>query len=359
VVYRNQWASLLALPWADQQSFMRASSANLQAQLKQAALRPWPHPVLPIWAAPQYVFDGITLWFDGQSVPAASQAAFHRLYREFVNLLAKDLRAMDRPITLNLVVPEQSFGRPGPYRFEDMAAHVEGRPAEDPPQDIPDNFEPKPGKLDMHLMLLLPEATTVTKKELRARIDKTEVVKGRRRVNLLDHIVPVNVMPAHPAQGALERAQPLDDDLAYFQWVYGGVSLWQLPRATGGADPILLKRLQENYPTESHWAEIPEACTWVCPNRELVRLALEVSLFGCLVGVAVLCFTDLVQNKGRWVQLLLLLPLIAAAVLSFGLLSCDPEWLPLRTSMGPWALLGLVLLGGLIWMVLRRRVPPP
>lgn len=359
VIYRRDWTSLLSLPALEQQRRVPLIVERLLRELQQPALRPWPRPLITAWDEDRHVFDGLTLWFEDSPREPAQAQAFHRFYRELVNQLAQRMRLLKRPLSLNLVVPAERLGQPGAYRFEDLIAYVEGRQAVDTPPPLPRTYQPEPSSLSVHLLVLTPEPTTSSKKELRALFDRTTLVGGRRRVNLLEQVMPLTLAPAHPAQGAFEKGEQIDDDLAYYQWVFGGIALWPMPRASGGGDPLLLQRLRENYPGQVHWTSKLRLCDWICPNRELVRLLLELALLGCGGSLLLVLFTDLAQNRGRWMRLLLLLPLLLAAAIGFGLLNCDPRWLALREGNLPLAVLVVAILVALLGLAFRRRVPPP
>ncbi len=358
VVYRRDWASLLSLPVADQRQLVQGLTRSLAAELNRQAKRPWPRPMLPAWREPDHVFDGITLWFEDSPREPAQAAAFHALYRHIVDALVQLLRQQPRPLTLHLVVPKELMGQPGAYQFDDLIAYVERRPSGSAPPapSAPISL----GSPDVRLLVLLGEPTTQTKKEMRAAIDYTQLVVGRRRVYLLNHVSPLAMINRHPPKGALALGEQYDDDLAYYQWVFGGVALWPMPRASGGHDAQVLERVSFNYPDQAHWTRhVGRACSWICPNREGVRLLLEIGLIGCAVSLGLLLFTDLAQNRGRWMRLLLLVPLLLVALISFGLLSCDPQWAQVRDGNAPLLLLAGLVLAALLGLALSRRVPPP
>lgn len=363
VVHRQEWASLLGASADEQRRFVDGAVRAMLAELERPALRPLPRAFLPHWQRHHFLYKGLTLWFDETPPPGHPAAArFHALTRELVNALADAMRALERPLTLTLAVPDQLFGQPGAFRIEDLVAYLEHRKAEEPPAAVPEGFEAPKLPLRVNLLLLLREPASAAKKELRALIDRSEVVKGSRRIHLLNHTLPLVIARSRLTPEELQPLKQLDDDIAYHEWVYGGLALGALPRVSGPTaanDGELLKRLREHFSSELHWSELPAACAWVCPNRDAFRLAFELTLLACALCGAVLLFSERASDGGAMVKLLLLMPLALAALIGFALLSCDPQWVGLRRGAWPIVLPGAVLLGLVFWRMLRRQVPAP
>lgn len=403
LLMREDWDFLEQLTPQQSRNLARKAARNAfdevdrKIQSNLPDLRPL---LLPWWTDRDRVFSGITVMFS-DPVPAGAAAAsgarrqrFEAFFGDFIAALIEQMKAGSTDLTLNIVVPDTQIGLEGAYRWDTLMDYLgkaqkstnpiipEGsnlkqyRPADDPGVDI-----------TVRLMVPMAQPTTLSKKELRRRIDDNELVKGHDRVALLDSIVPVIFHPAggDPAPLADDEAQQVNDDLAYYRWNFGGVATWPIPVRDLGAGRHLLCLLESNFfehllrspdcPQDTgassdrhqllaeigHLAQRAQnrICAWTCPNRSPLHLIWQGLTLAALAGLLMWRYYCTVR---RWGPLVLIATWVCAAlsaVLAMALLSCDPDLRVLREGNGIlYSLLVLIAAAGL-WFSFRPRVVAP
>lgn len=353
--------------------------------------------LLPWWSEPDRAFSGITIMFTDEP-PGARDAAdptpklFDAFYSAFVLELIELMKKSERPVTLNLLVPDQQVGRDGPFSWYFLMKYIHLAEKSSNPNipegSNPDVYRPRhdPGN-DITLRLIVPlsEPTTLSKKELRRRIDDTDNVRGHDRVALLDSIVPLLFNPAGPQAQPLRDAQrsQLEDDMAYFRHNFGGVGMWPVPVRDVGAGKDVLCLLEQNFFEKllhaqdckkhtvedenkpltalSQLARQTEArvCSWVCPNRSPLRLLWQGLALAAVLGIVVWRTNCALRRFGPWVLVTLWLLALLAAVIGGGLMVCDPELRTLREgNVLLYLLLVAIAVVGL-WFSIKPRVLTP
>lgn len=217
------------------------------------------------------------------------------------------------------------------------------------------------GSTDITLNYIVPMSDLVarSKKALRERLGRSETVKGHRRVALQESFVPVLLLRPPSSLPAWSPSPPvleLGDDLAYMNWNYRGVALWELP-GQAARDKEQFKSVRKNF--DSAERRLPGLCAVVCANRLWLRLllqalvvALAASIVLCAVSRSALALPSRYE-VGAWIAGGAALPL--ALVLQ----ECDPALHEVRQSPRPLAVLAVVLvLATLRWRARARPAQP-
>lgn len=292
--------------------------------------------------------DGVTLYFENYPTDPESVAHFQAFYRNLTSTLRKTIGEKDYAV--NLLFPASVLTQ----------GILECRGLVDLLQR-----EDRSGRLNnTRFFVMIAEPTIDTKKDLREKVENC--VTGERRAQLLQAIVPV-------IQYDGRNIEQLRDDVAYFDFNFGGVGLWAhpaiVPEATdkaaakapepAGPDirPILLGQNPQRSAVQAGIDD--QFCTVVCPYRSWIWLALEVLLVALVASLVirwVYCRMSGVLNTP--VHLIIL---GAAALLFLSLLFCDPDWS--ETRKGNLPLIGLMLIV-FVYLVFhfvrgRGRTPMP
>lgn len=320
--------------------------------------------LLPFWDEPRHLFDGITLFFDNPPSDAAGKERFRLFYRSFVHKLILEMQKTGRTYTLNIIAPDHMLGETGSaYGFEQLMDYIRLAQMPGNPR-VPEGADPDDyiGTTDITVTVLawLHEPTSGSKKELRARIDKTDVIQGHRRVAFLNAVMPVLFHSGGEPDAPRASVDParLDLDLAYFKWQYGGVGFWPLPRADASTGQTVNETIQRNYGLKSSSA-FKSVCEVVCPHRTPVRLLFMALLLTGLVSFALYVWVCAVRRLGRPFIVFLWLGGVATVLVGFSLLSCDPQLAKVRDGNGPLiALLAVAVAAGMYYS-LKPRVAHP
>lgn len=422
VLHTADWAPLLRLKpqeselLADRLATGAAAWLNVSSEDTSTLLRPF---LLP-WSEPQRLFHGVTLFFDAVPPGADGDASvpFKTLLSDTVRRLVQEMRKLDEgPYVLNIVVPDDRMGQPGAFDWEELMRYVENGDVKKEPTLVTSDaaslgwqafqawierkLEPRAERptVTVRVMVLLREPTTNFKKTLRARIDRAETVTGQRRVNLLASIVPIvfqvdSAVPlpapsalrgdaADPAEAAPASApaapktrrrtadefSQLKDDLAYYQWSFGGMGWWAMPEAQPEpADTKVeemlpgnqaVKLLQINYPEMLQHVGNRPLCAWVCPDRQMFRLAFELLMLASAGMFLLVHEVHAVRRQGLPVQVLPLLLFLLGVLVGFALWTCDPGLHDFREVPVIFGTVMTLVVAGSAWLAFRKRIPVP
>jgi hypothetical protein len=374
VVYRQEWSWLLALSEKQIRAVAEQAAGTAVGMIDTPldgpfALKPfW----LPFWHESAHAYDGITVFFDyprdSSRFNAAGVEKFQMFLSEYLRQAVLAMQRSGRPYNLNIVVPDDLLGDDGPFSYRNLINYIElaepattrkGTAAED-------DFAYYKGTtaITVDLLVLMREPTMVQKKLLRAGIDQlTAPYDGHRRVALLQSLVPVIFHRGGLQQGAPAdlHGSELDKNLAYYQWTYGGVGFWPVPIATRGDGAAVTSVLNKDFFAQKAGTglefEITAAsdtlCQFVCPNRNLVRLLLELLVLISL-GLGGAHIVNCRVRRARWVYLALLVSSALALTCGGLLLNCDPTLYELKQSN--WLLLGFIVGLGL-FIVYKSFMP--
>ena len=322
---------------------------------------------LPLWRQPEQAFGGITVMFEeGPELrprPGSEVPPFHHFYRAFMLRLISQMQTSRRSYALNIVVPNEQVGIDGAFSWTQLVEFIHLAERKDN-RTIPEgsNTSEYVGTTDITVSLLvpLPEPVTLTKKQLRRRIDDNQVVTGHNRVALLNSIVPVIFHPSGAGAPPLVKgdADQLNDDLAYYKWNFGGVAFWPPPVAGQGGGDQVLDLLGSNFFRNGRTALAGQVCTWVCPNRTLFHLAWQGFTLAALLSLAMFRYACSLRRHATLMKLLSWATGIVAVALTIALVTCDPALAALDGNVIAIALLvaiGLVL----AWRSARPDVTPP
>lgn len=323
--------------------------------------------VLPLWRQPEQAFAGITVMFEespGTRVrPESEVPPFHAFFRSFMLRLIAQMQASGRSYALNIVVPDSQVGVDGAFSWTQLVEFIHKSERKDN-RTIPEgsNTQQYVGTTDITVSLLvpLPEPVTLTKKQLRRRIDDNQVVTGHNRVALLNSIVPVVFHPSGVGAPPLikDDADQLNDDLAYYKWNFGGVAFWPPPVAGQGGGDQVQDLLHTNFFRNGQNAVAAQVCSWVCPNRTVFHLLWETFVLAALGSLALLRYACTLRRHATLMKVASWITGIVAVALTIALVACDPALASLDGNVIAIALLvaiGLVL----AWRSARPDVTPP
>jgi hypothetical protein len=364
VVHRAEWSHIVGR--ADLDALVQRSVRNI-IDAVDAPLTDWAsrlkHTLLPFSDEPRHLFDGVTLFFDNVPTDPVGRKAFGAFHRSMVTQLIAAMQKTGRPYALNIVVPFELLGQHDAYDFESLEGYLRQAHRPNHPRNPEGNERVDyKGSTDLTIsyLVLLPESTRLTKKELRERLDRTEVVQGHRRVALLNALVPV-VMHSGGEPDAPKNAvqdDRLDLDLAYFKWQFGGVGFWPLPLASADNGQRVGEVLRENYEVRRS-TQVSAVCNVVCPNRSAVRLLLLALIVVGAISIALYTWSCRVRRIGRPFVLFLWVCGIATLVVAGALLTCDPQLTQVRKGNLPLVLLLVVAIAMGMYYSLKPKVTPP
>ena len=365
VLYRRDWASVLALPETQLDTVARNAARNavvladtrnddLQANLDGL--------LLPQWRESPYVYDGITVFFEDSPTDGPQQKAFARFLKLFLQRLVAEMQATGRSYQANIVVPDKLLGDTGAYNFSDLMDVLETAEPRRSSKGVEEGAKVRyRGTTDLTIdfLVLLSEPTGASTMTLRARIDATPNLSGHRRIAFLESVVPIEFHQRGEKPAALppqERDQ-LDRDLAYIKWTYGGIGLWPLPTPGIGSGETVHALLTHNYAVPR--GALAGLCEFACPNRLPLRLLFEALLLAEGIGIALYAWNCRVRRIGRRYLLMLWAGALATLALAFVVFSCDPALLHWREQN--YLLYGLILLlfAAGVYVTFKPRVEAP
>jgi hypothetical protein len=331
VIHRADWRGWEGRDAGSRQRVLQHLTDNIVALLDapmtdlSSKLRPWISAGL---GGRPGRGDGVTLYFDGYPADDASVEAFY----EFVGGLRARLTAGG--FELNIMLRHAELDK-GIYRLNRLARLVT---LQEEHSDVAlfgwarhkfDRFlahETAPELVQPRYLILLEDPTAMSKKALRAEIEKNAF--GSDRVALLRRIVPVVNFDG----GSWHQ---LEDDLIYFAWNFGGVGFWPGARvapapAEASAHEVscdISKNVENcvrDYFRDPAGESTTLACNLVCENRVLLRCLLAVLVLG-IAGAALTWRYScrLRRNLERLAIVLVVVSVLAVSI--FGaMLSCDP-----------------------------------
>lgn len=380
VIYRRDWPRLLNLSTQQQQTFIRKAAARAVAladtQLTdRSKLRGY---LLPVWTERTHVYSGITVFFDDLPTEPAQADQFRSFFRRFMDELIRAMQkdGKGRSYALSIVIPDHLLGdEAAAYNFSDLRGYIE-RAENGSRNPTRAGSAESPGAIDrmdykgttdisVLLLVLLSEPTSDTKKIMRARMDNTDAMHGHQRVAFLNSIMPVMFHPVSDPAAPLPkpRQDRLNIDLSYVEWQFGGVGFWPVPlKPAKPAEPDMesvtgvLKSNEFLGPTKSTLSPL---CTYVCPNRSIVRLLFEVLLVVGVVSLGAYAWVCEVRRLGMKFVLFLWIGGVSTLLVGMALLSCDPDLLALRRGDNLFYALILALTVGGLYMTFKPRVDPP
>lgn len=362
VVYRNDWDLLLKEKWAASdrppeavKNFIAEAAANAVKLInvdQPYVSRVYQNLLLPFWRERSWAYNGVTVFFDNAPATGTEAGARYTTFlKQFMDTLIVKLQETERAYHLNVVVPGDRLGDDGPYNFRDMNGWIEAaepqRASKQVEADKKRHYTYK-GKADItvEFIVLLADPATDSKKDVRARMDRSDALSGTTRVVFLQSMVPLMLRPAagQPLWLGKSPEQQWDDELAYMKWNFGGVSVWE-PPASATNDGVLKQHLSDNFRAETNLTS--SLCSWVCPNRLGQRLLLQALVLVGAVALGAWLMSCTVRSWGRAYRYFLGGGFLVTVLLFQAMLQCDPSLAALRDSPLP-VLIYLALVLGLI-----------
>lgn len=322
VLYKNDWSAASDSGMNRLLDNLRASIATLlQTRFPRTD---WSGTALATFGLEQgpSIGDGVTLRFERFPSGRQNQEAL----REFVQLLAADLRQMKPARKLNfMVTQDEILGADGTGTQDAAFSAVNLLGLTQQANYIENDDDPADSRRmraeDVKVLVLMPEPTTSQKLELRAGIENA--LFSSNRVRMLRNVIPIVEYDAG-------RDMMLTDDIVYFQDNFGGIGFWPLPFASAQdeaegsatANHVLhayFKRIELEGGVKATLIDL------ICPNRAWLRwLAWISSIVAIVAGVTLArcrgCGTRLDKNKLYMAGMvaLLVLPFIVIAALVVG-----------------------------------------
>ncbi|WP_139826219.1 Ig domain-containing protein [Derxia lacustris] len=373
--------------------------ANLVDQAMRIVETPLTDPAsnlerhVPFFTAPGGSADGITLFFEpppardpaapivaggaggsgktSAAAPYTAPADWRRFMRAFMPALIARMQAADRPLALNLVIPDRLLGdrdadpadadAAGGYDFASLLDWIKlaERPSMRGDRICYAGSDYRGStRLTLQFLVLMTEPTKFTKKELRRKIDLSTALSGSNRTVVSRKLIPILTPGTYgkPGSAIVDDEVQLLDDLAYAQNNFGGVGFWALPLAAHGID--LPDKLVETF-VDSRRRGDNAVCGLLCPNRWPLRIAVEALGVLELAGFALYWAVCRVQRWGRRYLLGLMLGGIVFTALALGMLSCDPALAGVREGNAPFIALIAALLLWALYEYLNPRTEQP
>jgi hypothetical protein len=364
VVHRGEWADLLSQPYQTEmiQRAVKDIVSLVDTRMTDAVTTTKRY-LLPGWDEPVHLFDGVTLFFDNTPTDPDGKKKFEAFYATFVHKLIGEMQKTKRPYALNIVVPATEIGQDGAYNFEQLwgyIRHAQKLTDVNALAGAVDSDYEGTTDITVSILALLAEPTSQAKKDLRASADKKDVLHGHSRVAVLNAIAPVLFHAAGNAGlvGADINGGQMDDDIAYFKWQFGGMGLWPIPLQDTKPGPAIYEHLAKNF-SPRQVGPVQGLCTWICPNRSVLRLLFMGLLVTGAVAFGLYHWVCAVRRIGRPYIVFLWLTGVLAMIVGLALLSCDPQLAGVREGNGPLvALLAIVVVVGMYYS-LRPRIAPP
>ncbi|KQU76014.1 MULTISPECIES: hypothetical protein [unclassified Rhizobacter] len=365
VLYRRDWASLLALPEAQADAVARNAARNavVLADTHHTDLQSrFDGLLLPQWRESAYVYDGITVFFEDSPTEGPQQKAFARFLKLFLQRLVAEMQASGRSYQANIVVPDHLLGDTGAYNFSDLMDVLESAEPRRSSKGVEEGAKVRyrgTTDLTVDFLVLLSEPTGASTMALRAQIDATPNLAGHRRIAFLESVVPIEFHQRgdKPVLLAPPERDQLDRDLAYIKWTYGGIGLWPLPTTGLGSGETVSGLLAHNYTVPR--GALAGLCEFACPNRLPLRLLFEALVLAECLGIALYAWNCRVRRIGRRYLLMLWAGALATLALAFVVFSCDPALQHWREQN--YLLYGLILLlfAAGVYVTFKPRVEAP
>ena len=369
VLHRSEWSTLLDLKLSEQERILERAAqeaVRLADVPKTDLLTKIKRFLLPGWGEPEYLYDGITVFFDSASIQPTtpeSQEKFKNLHQSFIDKLISEMQKTRRSYQLSIVVPDKLIGTKGAYAFKQLMGYIEFAEQPDPSHPMSGGSKTRyRGITDIHVRFLvtLSEPTQDSKKKLRSIIDETRSIDGNRRITFLKSVIPIifNSGTDLDTSATNAKSKQLELDLTYFSWQYGGVAFWPLPLADTPSGNVINDKLQESYST-SQSGNASKLFDAICPNRSALRL-----LFMGLLAIGGVAFISYiascrVRDLGRAYVALLSILSVLIFVVGLMLLYFDPRLESLKEGNWPLVIFGSVVLVGALWRALQTREKPP
>lgn len=359
VVARSDWSSWGRLTLERKQAFFQRLQANIKSKLAQPNDRA--HPLMTQLASlgvdrGATAGDGVALYLS--NFPAGDK----KLFADFVAHLSNELKAMRPARTVTLMVDYADLGKPGPYEYR----HLEELVSITNPIDSDVSFAGSKEFFldDLTILVLLPEPTRETKKNLRAAVQ--DALRGTESLRLLRTMVPVVEYDGR-------SAQQLADDIVYFSENFFGIGFWPMPFASeqdgigrnAGETTSVIRLLELYYqPNGDPLSSWERYMTYLCPHRLWLRYVAWVALF-VAAGVAVFYFrcrgcNERFDNSLLYSSVmigLMALPLLALFVLVLGDPVLEPYAPALLVLYGSSGLVLAALVARYYFNKSRRKVP--
>ncbi len=368
-IYRRDWRFLATEPAAARESLIQQLITQAPIHARTFLDRPLPgwsermKAWLPGWGEVQRTGDGLTIYVDHIPDPSTDKVLAERFadfYPRFILGLAAALKEnRARHYAINLVVSDRQMRQAGGpvdviHLFELMKAIEEPEMANG--RILSNNSDYKRNSnLEMRVLVMLSEPTTLSKKQLRSDIENSPTLKGDDRRVFLRSVVPLLMLPQRDTQ-------QYTDDLVYVQDNFGGIGFWPSP---AGSDPGLVASLQPEQlsgPLRTVFVGDPgfglsnAVCGVVCPNRWILRTLLEVMLL--LNATTWLVFQWQWDWRIRYGRIALL-GIIPPALLGAALLQCDPALAAIREGNAQTFALIAIFVATALSALLKRRVEKP
>lgn len=365
-VYGSDWGPLLALQGTQREAALGRTVQELMHIVQQpldAWWRPWVRHLLPGWPLPTHLYSGLTLYF--QDMPPGE--ASNQWMVDLVNALVPRLEAADRGLTLQVVVPAAELSREDgiarAVRLLELTGSI--RPSGDNGVGQGPRQALRP-RVRTHLLVLLDEPSTDTKKALREDLDRSTRLQSHQRVDFMNALLPMMAHPAGdtPAPLSARQAFQFDADLAYYDWQYGGAGLWPVVDAGRGAGAQVMGLLHASFRDgerlwKERWNLTHRVCKTVCPQRTGWRLLLNALLALGGVSLALFAFSCRVRAIGLPMVIWMWGGLAVTGLVFWLLLTCDPALHNLSESNAPLVAMFSAGLLGALWLLVKRRVPAP
>jgi hypothetical protein len=368
-VYRRDWRFLATEPAATREALVERLLTQVPQRAREFLDQPLPgwdariKAWLPGFGEVQRTGDGLTIHFD-QIPDAATDPVlaerFAEFYPRFIRAIAAALKEnRQRHYAINLMMTDRQMSRPGsPFevsRLFELLKAVE-EPEMSNGRIVSSNSDYRRfSNLELRVLVLLSEPTTLSKKQLRNDIEGSLALKGDDRRVFLRSVVPLLMLPQ-------TDLQQYTDDLVYVQDNFGGIGFWPSPQ---GAQPEPAGRLrpeQISGPLRTVFVGDPglglsnALCGVVCPNRWGLRIALEVMLL--IGGLTWLVLQWQCDWRVRWGRIAML-GAIPPALLGAALLHCDPALFAVREGNAQTYTLIAILVAAAFSALLKSRVEKP
>jgi succinate dehydrogenase/fumarate reductase cytochrome b subunit len=315
----------------------------------------WKRLLWPVWNAPRHAFGGVTLILPPDLL-AQSQPDANALAMGYVTAVIRAMQATGRPYVLNIVAPEglalpaQADGQlPLEQRtfwenFLQMKKFAEPLKAHRGAQGVE---TPYSGGTDItvRLVIPLPESTKVTKKLLRANVEKPPSITGGDRAEILNSIVPVVFSPTGGETLSPDALHQLDDDMIYFKQNFAGIAIWPPPLKGAPSGDQTYSKLQSNFfGDHDYFCFTAFRLFWQC-------VAIAVFLYG--LAVAILRPLDRRYAYAWWVGAAL------SVALGILILNFDPGLSEIASGNGLlFFVLAMALIGAGVGFAKPKVTPP-
>lgn len=293
--------------------------------------------------------DGVTLYFDHYPEEEKHVQAFSDFYRQLETEIAKTHGSRG---AVNLLIPRGALGK-GIFQCDRLAGLLY-------------RGETRRPEANGKFLVLLPEPTIDTKKDLRLYLENCLTGEHRR-------VVQQTIVPVIQYDGYSK--DQLQDDIVYFDFNFGGVALWPHPvgidvaeEAQKSGDRVTAERiggdvrellLQGGAEPRTIDARLDPVCKVVCPNRGLFRGLFEAFALIVLVSVAARWASCRLRYAlaTRPLYFILYMAFVAlpTLVLFLALLYCDPAWSRVREGNIPFLLLAIVFFVFVVRLYVNAR----